>query len=246
MIYSASSYKAQLDYGNPGYFMLRQAGIAGGSFVGMYIVSKIDYHWFARFAMLGYIVSYVTLLLTRFTPLGVASHGKKRWLRLGPLQFQPTEIVKISLILLLAVLIANLGVRINQVLPVFDKATWTVLVVTVLGVALAMTPFGKLKGTEEISNAMLYIVIALIASRADLSTMGNAHIWLAAGILIIVIHVAVMVILAKVLKMDIFTCAVACLANIGGTATAPFRKAGMGSRCRKVREKISSLLQDGR
>mgnify|MGYP000627007682 CR=1 FL=1 len=32
----------------------------------------------------------------------------------------------------------------------------------------------------------------------------------------------------------------------GGTATAPFRKAGMGSRCRKVREKISSLLQDGR
>ena len=112
MIYSASSYKAQLDYGNPGYFMLRQAGIAGVSFVAMYIVSKIDYHWFARFAMLGYIVSYVTLLLTRFTPLGVASHGKKRWLRLGPLQ--PTEIVKISLILLLAVLIANLGVRINQ------------------------------------------------------------------------------------------------------------------------------------
>ena len=44
---------------------------------------------------------------------------------------------------------------------------------------------------------------------------------LAAGILIIVIHVAVMVILAKVLKMDIFTCAVASLANIGGTATAP-------------------------
>ncbi|MFR3284731.1 MAG: FtsW/RodA/SpoVE family cell cycle protein [Clostridium fessum] len=44
----------------------------------------------------------------------MASHGKKRWLRLGPLQFQPTEIVKISLILLLAVLIANLGVRINQ------------------------------------------------------------------------------------------------------------------------------------
>ena len=33
MIYSASSYKAQLDYGNPGYFMLRQAGIAGVSFV---------------------------------------------------------------------------------------------------------------------------------------------------------------------------------------------------------------------
>jgi len=114
MIYSASSYKAQMDYGNPAYFMLRQGAIAGGSFVIMYIVSKIDYHWFARFATLGYILSYITLLLTMLSPLGIASHGKKRWLRVGPMQFQPTELVKISLILLLAVLISKLGPKMNQ------------------------------------------------------------------------------------------------------------------------------------
>ncbi len=114
MIYSASSYKAQLDYGNPAYFMLRQGAIAGCSFIAMYVVSKLDYHWFARFAMLGYALSYITLFLTVFSPLGVDSHGKKRWLRLGPVQFQPTELVKISLILLLAVVIAKLGARINQ------------------------------------------------------------------------------------------------------------------------------------
>lgn len=122
---------------------------------------------------------------------------------------------------LVSALSQEAGVWINGYLPFFDKATWTVLVVTLAGVLLAMTPFGKIKGNEEVSNVMLYIVIALIASRADLSAMGNAHIWLAAGLLILVIHVAVMVILAKVLKMDIFTCAVASLANIGGTATAP-------------------------
>lgn len=114
MIYSASSYKAQLDYGNPAYFMMRQGAIAAGSFAIMYVVSKIDYHWFAKFATLGYLLSYVTLVLTMFTPLGVSSHGKKRWLRLGPVQFQPTELVKISLILIMAVLIARLGVKINQ------------------------------------------------------------------------------------------------------------------------------------
>lgn len=114
MIYSASSYKAQMDYGNPAYFMLRQGAIAGGSFVIMYIVSKIDYHWFARFATLGYILSYITLLLTMLSPLGIASHGKKRWLRVGPMQFQPTELVKISLILLLAILISKLGPKMNQ------------------------------------------------------------------------------------------------------------------------------------
>ena len=42
-----------------------------------------------------------------------------------------------------------------------------------------------------------------------------------AGLIVIVIHILIMVIFAKLLKLDIFTCAVASLANIGGTATAP-------------------------
>ena len=61
------------------------------------------------------------------------------------------------------------GVMVASVLPVFDKATWTVLLVTATGLIVAMTPFGKIKGTEEVSNIMLYIVIAMIASRADIS-----------------------------------------------------------------------------
>jgi uncharacterized membrane protein len=123
--------------------------------------------------------------------------------------------------LLVSAVSQQLGALINGALPFLDKATWTVLVVTVLGVGLALTPFGKLKGTEEISNVLLYVVIALIASRADLGSMGNAHIWLLSGLIILVIHIAIMLVLAKLLKLDIFTCAVASLANIGGTATAP-------------------------
>ena len=79
----------------------------------------------------------------------------------------------------------------------------------------------SMKGTEEISNSLLYIVIALIASRADLASMGNAPAWLLTGFIVLLFHVAVMIILAKLLKLDIFTCTVASLANIGGTATAP-------------------------
>ncbi|MCH5299976.1 MAG: DUF819 domain-containing protein [Ruminococcus sp.] len=123
--------------------------------------------------------------------------------------------------LLVSALSQEAGTLINTYAPFFDKATWTVLIVTVLGVVLAMTPFGKIKGTEEISNVLLYIVVALIASRADLGSIGNAPVWLLTGLIILVIHVAIMILLAKLLKMDIFTCAVASLANIGGTATAP-------------------------
>ena len=60
--------------------------------------------------------------------------------------------------LLVSAVSQPLGLLINQYLPFFDKATWTVLIVTVLGIVLALTPFGKIKGTEELSNGLLYIV----------------------------------------------------------------------------------------
>ena len=123
--------------------------------------------------------------------------------------------------LLVSAVSMELGSMINAHLSFFDSTTWTVLIVSVLGIVFALTPFGKIKGTEEISNVMLYIVIALIASRADLGAVGNAPIWLLAGFVILLIHVAIMIALAKILKLDIFTCCVASLANIGGTATAP-------------------------
>ncbi|OON84700.1 hypothetical protein BXO88_15965, partial [Oribacterium sp. C9] len=74
---------------------------------------------------------------------------------------------------------------------------------------------------EELSNILLYTVIALIASRADLGGMNNGHLWILAGFIIMVIHVVVMIVMAKLLHLDIFTCAVASVANIGGTATTP-------------------------
>jgi len=114
-----------------------------------------------------------------------------------------------------------LGQMLGTRFTIFDASTWTVLVVTVLGVGLAITPIGEIRGTEEISNTLLYIVIALIASRADLLSAQNAHLWIITGLIILFIHVLIMIIVAKILKMDIFTCAVASLANIGGTATAP-------------------------
>ena len=114
MIYSASSYKAQLDYGKSSYFVERQALFELVSFFAMLIVSKLDYHRFAKYAIPAYLVSFILLGLTALTPLGVASHGKKRWLKLGPVQFQPTEFIKIALILLIAVIVARLGVKVNE------------------------------------------------------------------------------------------------------------------------------------
>lgn len=112
MIYSASSYRAQLMLGDAAYFVKRQGMIAAGSAVVMLFISKMDYHWFAKFTWLGYFTSLACMIATML--FGVESHGKKRWLQIGPIQFQPTELVKISLILFLAVVISRMGLKINE------------------------------------------------------------------------------------------------------------------------------------
>ena len=115
----------------------------------------------------------------------------------------------------------NFGMTVNGVAPWLDKATWTVLFVTVAGLVGAVTPIGKMAGGQELSNLMLYSVVALLASRASFLELSDAPLWIAAGFMILILHGIIMVILAKIFKLDMFTCGVASLANIGGSASAP-------------------------
>lgn len=123
--------------------------------------------------------------------------------------------------LLVSALSQNWGAAINKALPLLDKATWTVLVVTVLGLVVAVTPLAKIPGSPEMSNMLLYSVIALLASRASFAEMQSAPLWILAGFVILGIHGIILLALAKIFKLDMFTCGVASLANIGGTASAP-------------------------
>ena len=113
----------------------------------------------------------------------------------------------------------------------FDKATYIIVLITVAGLVLAMTPIGKIAGSAELSNIMLYMVIALIASRASFMELleGGMLWWIVAGFIILAIHGILMLICAKLFKLDMFTCGVASLANIGGTASAPILAASYSS-----------------
>lgn len=130
MIYSSSSYNAQIDGKAPSYYMTRQMYIALVGFAVMLVISKMDYHFFAKFAPLAVIVSYACMILVNFTPLGIARNGKKRWLGYGSFTIQPAEMVKITVILVLAVIITKLGKQINE------WRSWGMITVLILPVAL--------------------------------------------------------------------------------------------------------------
>ncbi|SHI68928.1 DUF819 family protein [Lutispora thermophila] len=132
-----------------------------------------------------------------------------------------TMMVLIGSSLLVSAVGQNVGTWLNSNFGFLDKATWVVLFITAVGLILAATPFGKLAGAAELSNVFLYGVVALLASRANFMELNDAPAWIAAGFMILAIHGILFLIFAKFLKLDMFTCGVSSLANIGGVASAP-------------------------
>ena len=138
----------------------------------------------------------------------------------GPITFV-NIILLLGMSLVVSALAQNFGTVANGAMSFLDKSTWTVLFVTLAGLIGAVTPVGKMAGTQELSNVMLYSVVALLASRASFLELTDAPLWILAGFMILAIHGIILVIFAKIFKLDMFTCGVASLANIGGSASAP-------------------------
>lgn len=99
--------------------------------------------------------------------------------------------------------------------------TWMILLSTVAGIIGAMTPLGRVPGSKQLSNIMLYTMVALIASSANFAELTEAPVYILAGFVILGVHAIVMLILAKIFKIDLFTCCIASCANIGGVASSP-------------------------
>ena len=110
MVYSASSYEAsiseKLNY-DAAYYLKKQLQSTLIGIVAMIVVSRIPYHFWERFAVMGYAVSVILILLV-LTPLGYKANGARRWLRVG-ISIQPAEIAKLAMILFLASFICKLG-----------------------------------------------------------------------------------------------------------------------------------------
>lgn len=112
MIYSASSYNATVEMDDAMYFLIHQGGAAAVGIGAMVVVSWIPYHFWERFAVLGYIVSIILILLV-LTPLGREVNGARRWLNIG-ISVQPAEIAKLAMILFLASMICKIGRKVRS------------------------------------------------------------------------------------------------------------------------------------
>ena len=151
MLYSTSSYSAQIELGDSMYYLKRQGIFSVLGFGIMLLAAKIDYHWFAKLAKLLYWVAMIAMLLV-LTPLGKEFNGARRWLAMPfNLTLQPSEITKIAVIIFIPLLICKAGKHIKNMKALMRIFLW--------GAAAAA---GVYLFTDNLSTAIIVMGIVCI------------------------------------------------------------------------------------
>ncbi len=133
-----------------------------GLFLGliiMAVVSVIDYHFLCQFAPVYYIIG-VALTLATHSPIGTDNNtGVNRWIQVGPVSFQPTELMKIILIITLALLYGRMRYKVDKVS--------TLLIV----IAVTIIPVGAIMLQPDLSSSLVAVFIMVVLA----FTAGTAY-----------------------------------------------------------------------
>ena len=127
MVFTASYSFAQNKFGDSFYFSKRQLGFALGGLFGMLLISRYATE---KVVKMGVFVAVGGALLANVGVLiyGVAKHGALRWIRLGPIEFQPSEVLKFAAILFCALLSTYYGDKMKT----WKKGVWPFACITVV------------------------------------------------------------------------------------------------------------------
>ena len=114
MVYSASSAVALKKYGADTHFLKKQALFAFIGLVALVACRHFPYRWYRPLAYPLLLAALGLLLAVEFTPWGIEAGGAKRWLRLGPVSFQPSEFARLALLVYLAYSMDKKGELLNR------------------------------------------------------------------------------------------------------------------------------------
>jgi cell division protein FtsW len=177
MVYSASSGRAAVAAGDPAYFLKRQAAYALVGLVALAVLARVDFRLLRRVGGPLLVASFVFLVAVLV--LGTPVNGARRWLSLGLVDFQPSELAKLAFVLWLAALLArrgaprSLGELVRPVGGVVLAACALILLEPDLGTATAIV---------VMVGAMLVVVgtpaRVLVTAAATMAVLSLAAIWL--------------------------------------------------------------------
>jgi cell division protein FtsW len=183
MSYSASAVFSLKVFGDPYHFLKRQILWFAVGFMSMLFFKEIDYRKYLKFTKVLLLVSFVLLALVFIPGVGHSAKGSARWLGLGPVAFQPSEFVKLFVVIFLAkVFSAEAADHLFQILipiiivaaiflmvllqPDFGTAI-DILVVSVIILFVSGFPLTYIISLFIISIPMFYLIIYFVEYRKD-------------------------------------------------------------------------------
>lgn len=107
MVYSASAIVAADRFHDPYFFLKKQLFWAMLGAGALWVALRVDYRLLEKAVLPLLIVAGVLLVLVLVPPFGQAINGTRRWIRFGPVSFQPAELAKLALVLYLAAFLAK-------------------------------------------------------------------------------------------------------------------------------------------
>ena len=161
MVYSSSSVVALTNYNDAAYFMKRQVLWIIIGLPLMVIAMHTDHRMFSdKRAALGLVIVSLLLLAATFVPvIGREVNGARRWLSLGALTFQPSELAKFTVVVYLSYFIAKKGERIR------DFAQGLVPIFVVTGMFIGMVVFQPDFGTAMMLAGVTYLMLFVGGAR---------------------------------------------------------------------------------
>ncbi|MGV1008788.1 MAG: putative lipid II flippase FtsW [Dermatophilaceae bacterium] len=171
MVLSASMVTSYKDDGSSFAVFLKQAQFALVGLVATLVAARLPVLWWKRLALPALVGSLLLQLLV-FTPLGVTVNGNRNWLRFsGSLSFQPSELTKLGLVLVGALVFANKGQRVRTLHQIVVPYVLPISAVTI-GLVLLGHDLGTAVVLLGIVGAVLWA--AGVPSRFFLATAGAA------------------------------------------------------------------------
>ncbi|HPI13658.1 MAG TPA: putative lipid II flippase FtsW [Spirochaetota bacterium] len=186
MSYSASAVVAARSFDDPFHFLKRQAVWFAAGFALLFMVQRFDYRNYARHTKIMLLVSLVLLVLVLIPGIGHSVKGSTRWLGGGTLAFQPSEFVKIFVVIYLAkvfssepegrgnqvvqllvpVLVVALIFILAMMQPDFGTAI-DILLVAVFVLFVSGFPFFYIAALFVVSIPMFYLLVYQVGYRKD-------------------------------------------------------------------------------
>jgi cell division protein FtsW len=179
-LYSASLAEAEREYGNPNYFIVRQAIFALVGLAAMLALMRWDYRRLRRASVLLMLVSIMGLVAVLLPGIGVVRNGAARWLDVGPVEVQPSELAKLALVLYMSAWLASRGEHVRDLSLGF--LPFVVIVGLVAGLVLVEPDMGTavvlvlvactlffLAGAP-VSHLALFLVVGALVSYAVVLT----------------------------------------------------------------------------